>query len=66
MPITLVPGDRVRFAGDEWEVFVTPRGDQTDASAICIFRYLNPGRASDVEDLMRLRGELTLIPRAPS
>ena len=62
-PWTLVPGDRVRFDGHEWEVFITPRGDQRPDSPIDIFRYEHPDRASDVIDLIRQRQELTLIPR---
>lgn len=60
---TLIPGDRVTFAGHEWEVFITPRGEQRDDSPIDIFRYEHPGRASDVIDLLRQRGELRMIPR---
>jgi hypothetical protein len=62
---TLVPGDRVLFNRHEWEVFIAGY-DQRDDSAICIFRYRTPGRASVVEDLMRQRCELVLIPRRPS
>jgi len=60
---TLIPGDRVRFAGHEWEVFITPRSNQHAGTPICIFRYEHLDRASDVIDLIRQRGELTLIPR---
>lgn len=63
---TLIPGDRVLFNGQEWEVFITPMEERND-SAIWIFRYSTPGQAGPVYDLMRQRRELTLIPRvAPS
>lgn len=60
---TLVPGDRVRFDGHEWEVFVTGKGWQSDDSPICIFRPEASDRACDVIDLMRQRCELVLVPR---
>ena len=60
---TLIPGDRVLFDRHEWEVFITPRGEQRSDSPIDIFRYEHPGRASAVIDLVRQRCELTLIPR---
>jgi hypothetical protein len=61
---TLVPGDRVRFAGHEWEVFVTPRGDQRDDTPIVIFRAEHPDCVSPMIDLVRQRCDLRLIPRA--
>jgi hypothetical protein len=60
---TLIPGDRVLFAGHEWEVFITPRGDQRDDAPIVIFRPEHPGRACSMIDLVRQRCELRLIPR---
>jgi hypothetical protein len=62
-PFTLIPGDRVLFAGHEWEVFITPRGDQRDATPIDIFRPEHPGRPCRMIDLVRQRCELRLIPR---
>ena len=59
---TLFPGDRVLFDRHEWEVFITPRGDQRPDSPISIFRYEHPGRACDVIDALRPRCELRLIP----
>lgn len=60
---TLIPGDRVLFNGHEWDVFITPRGEQRNDSPIYIYRVLHPGQASDVIDLLRQRCELVLIPR---
>lgn len=65
MSATLVPGDRVLFGGQTWEVFITPI-HETPESLISIFRYEAEGRACGVIDLLRLRSELTLIPRAAS
>ena len=60
---TLIPGDHVLFDGYEWEVFITPRGNQRDDSPIDIYRYEQPGRPSATIDLLRQRCELRLIPR---
>lgn len=64
MSFTIIPGDMVKFNGQEWKVFIASKSDQPDA-AVCIFRYENPQRASDVIDLIRQRQELTFIPRLP-
>jgi hypothetical protein len=60
---TLFPGDHVAFAGHEWEVFMLPRGEQSGDTPVCIFRPEHPGRATDMIDAVRQRGEMTLIPR---
>jgi hypothetical protein len=60
-PITLIPGDRVLFDGHEWSVLLTLRGEQRDDSPVHIWR--GDGLLG-VIDLVRLRGELTPIPRA--
>lgn len=61
---TLFPGDRVRFDRHEWEVFITPRGEQSADSPISIFRPEHLDRACRMIDALRQRGELRLIPRA--
>jgi hypothetical protein len=60
---TLFPGDKVKFMGHEWEVFITPKGEQYDDSPIVIFRPRYLDRASEMIDAIRQRCELFLIPK---
>jgi hypothetical protein len=49
--------------GHEWEVFITPKGEQYDDSPIVIFRPRYLDRASEMIDAIRQRCELFLIPK---
>jgi hypothetical protein len=60
--ITLIPGDRVRFDGHEWDVLITPR-EQNHDSPIFIWRSSDEGLGA--VDLVRSRRELVLVPRPP-
>ena len=58
--VDLLPGDKVLFRGQEWEVFIVDR-NQTKDSTIDIFRYTYTDRCSPVDHLVRYRSELELI-----
>lgn len=60
--ITAIPGDKVLFDGHEWNVWMTSKSDAPTAMCV-IDRPEHPGRACGMVTLMRMRQELTVIPR---